>query len=178
MGPEIFDEQIGNRLNGFFLPSEIDCLKKFKSETEKLLLNYFREQHFPTNPNNIYGVIYILAYLKSQRALPLLRQQLLADRYFYGWEGPDYTREGTYFSDYQYPHHQAYITAIEEITGFPIGEAVHLSLEERKKLEKEAQLTDIQPPNIQLTKNYCAKWLLIKLTSENTKNKNRKITSY
>ncbi|MFH1825248.1 MAG: tetratricopeptide repeat protein [Candidatus Firestonebacteria bacterium] len=158
IGPEIFEEKIGNRLSSYFTPFEINCVKEFKSKVEELLLNYLQKQS-----DNAYGAIYILAYIKSRRALPLLRQQLLKDRFFYGWEGYDYKDEKAYLSDNQYPHHLAYIAAVEEITGLSIVKAINLSQEERENLEKDALLAK---PDVSSTKYYCAKWLLLKLTSK------------
>ena len=107
-----------------------------------------------------YGAAYLLADLKCHRALPVLRQALLKDRYFYGWEGPDYGTAEAYADDTQYSHHLAYIAAIERISGKPIAEAVALTDEERRALEAEAARAK---PTTEDTAPWVAKWLLAKL---------------
>lgn len=108
-----------------------------------------------------YGAAYLLADLKCRRALPVLRQALLKDRYFYGWEGPDYSTTEAYADDTQYSHHLAYITAIERISGKPIAAAVALTDAERRALEAEAARAKPTPED---TAPWVAKWLLAKLS--------------
>jgi hypothetical protein len=109
------------------------------------------------------GSALILGFFKSERALPVLRKNLLTQRYFYGWEGPDYSKESSWLADNQYPHHEAWIVAIEAITGRPIAEAIHLTETERKRLQKEAAQARPMSEDGEMTEEaYCAKWLLQK----------------
>jgi hypothetical protein len=81
---------------------------------------------------------YGLAWLDSKRALPELRRQLLADRYFYGWETSTPDPPDNVYADEQYPHHQAYILAIEKISGRPVRDVVMLTHAERAGLRRDA----------------------------------------
>ena len=85
---------------------------------------------------------YGLAWLASERALPELRRQLLADRYFYGWETSYPDPPDSVYADSQYPHHQAYLAAIEKISwmiaGHPVRHPVKLTRAERAQLRRDA----------------------------------------
>ena len=81
---------------------------------------------------------YGLAWLRSKDALPQLRRRLLTDKFFYGWETSTPDPPDAVYADDQYPHHQAFIVAIETITGEPLGRAVQLSAAERARLRREA----------------------------------------
>jgi hypothetical protein len=81
---------------------------------------------------------YGLAWLGSRRALPELRRQLLADRYFYGWETSTPDPPDSVYADNQYHHHQAYILAIEAISGRPLRDVVKLTRAERAQLRRDA----------------------------------------
>jgi hypothetical protein len=111
------------------------------------------------------GAAWIAGYFRIHSSLPLLRNALLTDRYFYGWEGPDPNQESSYLSDEQYPHHLAYIAAIEAISGRPLGEAVTLTPEEISRLQAEAKVDfaklDVEPEKVM--HGLCARWLLQKL---------------
>ena len=93
--------------------------------------------------------------------MPVLRRRLLEDRFFYGWEGPDYRLEASYLNDEQWPNQMAYMTAIEAISGRRLCEVVELSDEERCALEQEGSKasTAFGPPE-----RFCALWLLRKLS--------------
>ncbi len=107
----------------------------------------------------------IAGYFRIQSSLPLLRHALLTDRYFYGWEGPDYDQESAYLWDGQYTHHLAYIEAIEAITCGRLDQAVELTPAEFEQLRVEANVDfakrDSQP---NWERRMCARWLLRKLT--------------
>jgi hypothetical protein len=111
------------------------------------------------------GAAWLAAWIRSESSLPLLRKALLEDRYFYGWEGPDYmTDESSYLRDDQYPHHRAFIAAIEAITGKPIREAVNLTDAEAAKLRAEASQARLPRGEGDIvTEPWAAKWLLMKL---------------
>lgn len=117
--------------------------------------------------NGSIGAAVLLGEMKCQRALPLLREILLKERYFYGWEG-SYDSPGCFLDDSQYARQMACIRAIESIAGKPIAQAVVLTEAERKALEREA--ADAKVPNhpgggdIPDPKPWAAKWLLGKLT--------------
>jgi len=85
-----------------------------------------------------HAAAYGLAWLGSRRALPLLRERLLADRYFYGWETSSPDDPEILFASDQFPHHQALIQAIERIDGRPLRDAVALTAHERRRLATEA----------------------------------------
>jgi len=113
--------------------------------------------------NGNHGYAHLALVLKLDEALPLMRKNLLRDRYFYGWEGPDYSKEEAFLRDEQYTHHNAYINAISGITGKPIAEAVSLTASEARILEAEARKATLAPDNAYKYSYFCAKWLLSKL---------------
>lgn len=104
--------------------------------------------------------------LGVRQAVPQMRCNLLADRHFYGWEGPDYSTEEAYLRDDQYPHHLAYIRAIEELTNMEITEALALTHEELQNLGEEAALATPSERSCKTRDHFCARWLLSKLTRE------------
>jgi hypothetical protein len=81
---------------------------------------------------------YGLAWLGSKAALPELRRQLLTDRYFCGWETSTPDPPDAVYADDQYPHHQAFIVAIEAISGRSLRGALKLSAAERAQLRKDS----------------------------------------
>ncbi|MEM9347914.1 MAG: hypothetical protein AAGB26_15000 [Planctomycetota bacterium] len=105
-----------------------------------------------------YRAAWVAGYLRLRSSLQLLRQGLLAERYFYGWEGPDYTQDSSWLHDWQYTHHLAYIAAIEAITGRSIHEAVVLTDSEFAYLRAESVSSDISKED-----RMRARWLLLKL---------------
>ena len=105
-----------------------------------------------------HSAAYGLAWADAREALPLLREGLLVDRDFYGWESSDAESLAARMRDEQYPHHLARIGAIEALSGRPIREAVALTPEEQEALVRES-LEEGEPggpPDV-------ARWLLIKL---------------
>jgi hypothetical protein len=115
--------------------------------------------------NGSVAAAWIAGYFRFESSLPLLRQNLLADRYFYGWEGPDPEKESTYLLDQKYTHHIAYMAAIEAITGPRLTESVALTAVEIESLKSEANVDfakkDEAPEKVQ--RGLCARWLLLKL---------------
>ena len=85
-----------------------------------------------------HAAAYGLAWLGTRRALPVLRQRLLSERYFYGWETSTPDDPATLFANEQYPRHQALILAIERIDGRPLRSAVKLTPDERQRLLDDA----------------------------------------
>lgn len=110
---------------------------------------------------------WIAGYFRIESSLPLLRQCLLTDRYFYGWEGPDPDKESSYLLDEQYTHHLAFIAAIEAITGRPLRQSVTLTPVELQMLKSEADVDfakrEAEPERVH--RGLCARWLLGKLVS-------------
>jgi len=131
-------------------------LERFREEAEELVLQELA--------NGKHHYAYLAAHFKMKKALPLLRKNLLEDRYFYGWEGPDYSKGESYLEDQQYPHHLAYIKAIEEFTGRPLAKAVALTPAERAALEAEA--AGARPGTPEAYGKFCARWLLMKLAPQ------------
>lgn len=146
--------EVGSFPEWSLLGKELAQLRKYSRQVEPILLENLRNGH--------HGAAYVLAYLGTTEALPILRERLLNERYFYGWEGTDRTDEKSYLSDNQFPRHVAYMTAIERISGQPIWEAMKLSDAEKTKLENEAR--KIRPLSTGTERYFAAKWLLIKLT--------------
>ena len=109
---------------------------------------------------------WLAGYFRIESSLPLLRENLLTDRYFYGWEGPDPDQESSYLLDEQYTHHHVYIAAIEAITGRPLKESVALTPAEIEKLKAEADVDFAKRGEIpgRVERGLCARWLLSKLT--------------
>ena len=114
------------------------------------------------------GAAAVAAYFRLEACLPFLREALLTDRYFYGWEGPDYSKDEAYLIDDQYPHHRMYIAAIEGITGKPLAESVKLTASEKQALLHEAALAEqISDADWSLKAQAMrARWLLLKLNVE------------
>lgn len=98
---------------------------------------------------------YGLAWLRSERALPVLRHRFLADHHweFLEWGNPDDPE--VRYADKQYPHHLAFAAAIQHIAGRPYREVVKLSRAERRTLRLDTRGCDWSA----LT----AHWLLHKL---------------
>jgi hypothetical protein len=115
------------------------------------------EEDPPGRHSRALGATYLLAYFKTEKALPLLREALLAERYFNGWVRPDCSEEGPHLWDNQYPHRVALIRAIETLSDQPLRKAARLQKNDRHVLEMEAAQAGT-------TGNCAAKWLLQKLT--------------
>lgn len=113
-----------------------------------------------------HAAAWAASFLEIREAVPLMRRNLLADRYFYGWEGPDYSTEEAYLRDDQYPHHLAYIRSIEELTQKSIADAVTLTTEELRSLREEAALATLSERSSKTDDYFCARWLLSKLADE------------
>jgi hypothetical protein len=158
LGPEAMECRDTFEADAFprwsFSDAELKQVRKYTRQMEPILLEKLRKGH--------HGAAYVLAYLRTNEALPILRERLLQERYFYGYEGWDYSKEESYLSDVQYPRHIAYITAIERISSRTIWEAVKLSDAERTLLQDEAQKAKPHQPGCE--RYFAAKWLLIKLT--------------
>jgi hypothetical protein len=95
-----------------------------------------------------------LAYLRSVRALPLLRLELLNERHFYGWESSRRDAPDVLYADEQYPRQLALISAIEHISRRPVTSVVRLSPDERRWLQRDTAHCD---------RGAAARWLLHKL---------------
>jgi len=104
-----------------------------------------------------YGV----AWAGAREAVPLLREGLLRERYFYGWESSDAPSIEARTRDEQYPRHVARILALEHLTGRPIREAVGLTQSERGVLAAEA-MRDREPGG----PGDVARWLLLELSAD------------
>lgn len=85
------------------------------------------------------GAAYLIAYFKMERALPILRESLLSETYFYGWE-TNAPHEETLMWDTNYPHHWAYLNAIEAITARPAAEYIQLTADEKRELAERGNV--------------------------------------
>ena len=116
-----------------------------------------------------YGAAVLLADLKCQRALPILRKKLLTARHFYWWEGT-YENIDMYMQDSQFPQHTIYVAAIESISGQPVATAVALTDDERRALEAEVSLlpppTTFPVPDEYTGDYWAARWLLTRLAPD------------
>lgn len=104
---------------------------------------------------------YGLAWARHRAGLPALRKSLLSDRYFYGWESDDANTLEARMRDDQYPHHLAFISAIEHISGKPLAEAVAL-----QPTERAALLAEARQPGDEGGPQDVARWLLHKLAPD------------
>ena len=138
-----------------FSPDELALMRKEIATVRPVVLRELK--------NGNHGYAHLALALKLDEALPLMRKNLLLDRYFYGWEGPDYSIQEAYLRDEQYTHHLVYINAISALTGEPIAEAIGLTEDEAKALEADARKANLAPDNVHRGKYFCAKWLLAKL---------------
>ena len=82
--------------------------------------------------------IQMAVYLRLETAIPVLRERLLKLRSNYGWEGPDYSTEEAFMSEYQYPYHRIYIWAIQGIAQVPVAAVIKLTDVERGALQEKA----------------------------------------
>jgi hypothetical protein len=94
---------------------------------------------------------YGLGWLRSQRALPALRQRLLTERYFHAWETSRPDAAESLYADAHFPRHQVLILAIERIEGRPIRKLIQLNAGERHLLWRRAASCEGAP---------AAMWLL------------------
>lgn len=110
--------------------------------------------------------IQMSVYLRLETAIPVLRERLLKLRSNYGWEGPNYSTEEAFMSEYQYPYHRIYIWAIQGIAQAPVTAVVKLTPIERQYLNRRASKAapDVGAPyKIVDGQAWCAKWLLTQL---------------
>lgn len=145
-----------------------DVRSLFTAEELRFLHEHIRDVERYANATLQGGSVssaWIAGYFRIESSLPLLRQLLLTDRYFYGWEGPDPEQESSYLLDEQYTHHRAYIAAIEAITGKSLRESIELTPAEIDNLKSEASIDfakrGSEPEKVQ--RGLCARWLLSKL---------------
>ncbi|MDE0683985.1 MAG: hypothetical protein OXI63_13795 [Candidatus Poribacteria bacterium] len=82
--------------------------------------------------------IQMAVYLRLETAISVLRKRLLKLQSNYGWEGPDYSTEEAFMSEYQYPYHRIYIWAIQGIAQAPVAAVIKLTDAERDALEEKA----------------------------------------
>lgn len=148
-GPEGLEDCAPEAFGATFRDS-LPWLEAHRDEVEAHWLGALERSH---------AYAYGLAWLRSEPALPLLRARLLADRYFYGWESDHPEDLEVRLRDDQYPHHLAYILAIERISGRELADAVALTAEERDRLIAE---TLRQPADTEADADV-ARWLLLKL---------------
>ncbi len=85
-----------------------------------------------------HAAAYALAWAGDEASLPALRQGLLEERYFYGWESSDAFTIAARMRDDQYPRHVARARAIEHLSGEDLATAVALTDDERAQLVRDA----------------------------------------
>lgn len=112
---------------------------------------------------NETGAAFVIAELGLHQYTPVLIDKLLAERHFYGWEGPDYDRRAAYLYDAQYPRQMAYICALEHLHARPIETIVSLNEAQRASLQREARKAAVRPGDIAETAPFAAAWLLATL---------------
>ena len=146
-----------------FTAEELDWCKNNKDEMENLLIQYIDQ--------GSTSAALLAGYLRLDSAIKPLRSKLLMLRSAHGWEGPDYSKEEPWLWRSQYPYHNIYINAIEQITQQPIHESIKLTPHEYNALQRESRRAVAydsfpdageNPPYID-GKAWCAKWLLIEL---------------
>lgn len=146
-----------------FTDQELDWFENNKRAVENLITKYIDE--------GSTSAALLAGYLRLDSAIKPLRYKLLNMRGAYGWEGPDYSKEEAWLLSSQYPYHNIYIDAIEQITQKPIHEAIKLTPSEYNSLQQYSRRAvtydshpDVgdNPPYID-GKAWCAKWLLIEL---------------
>jgi hypothetical protein len=144
-------------VRSLFTPAELQFMHEHIGDVEELVNSRLQSGDVSS--------AWIAGYFRIESSLPLLRQCLLTDRYFYGWEGPDPENESSYLLDEQYTHHLAFIANIEAITGKPLQESVTLTADELQRLKSEANVDfakmDTEPEKVQ--RGLCARWLLGRL---------------
>jgi hypothetical protein len=151
-GPEGVDDCSPQQFERTFA-RELSAIRRHRSE----LVAHWMDAICAGHHTAAYG----LAWANVREALPCLREALLADRYFYGWESSDAHELAARMRDDQYPRHMARILAIERLSGRPVAEAVALTPDERARLVRESS-QDAEPggaPDV-------ARWLLGKLAPE------------
>ena len=151
-GPEGLDDCSPERFELTFA-RELPAMRRFRSE----LVDHWTAALRAGDHAAAYG----LAWANVRPALPDLREGLLAERYFYGWESSDAHEPSARMRDHNYPRHLARILAIEALSGQPIADAVALTPGERARLVEESLEGDEPggPSDV-------ARWLLIKLSPE------------
>lgn len=146
-----------------FTAQELDWFENNNSTVENLITKYI--------DNGSTSAALLAGYLKLDSAIKPLRRKLLMLRGPYGWEGPNYSKEEAWLDSSQYPYHNIYIDAIEQITQKPIHDSIKLTPIEYNELQRRSRRAitydshpDVgdNPPYID-GKAWCAKWLLIEL---------------
>ncbi len=146
-----------------FTAQELAWFEKNKSAVGHLIIKYIDQ--------GSTSAALLAGYLRLDSAIKPLRYKLLKMRDTYGWEGHDYSKEEAWLDSGQYPYHNIYIDAIEQITQKPIHETIKLTPAEYNSLQQYSRRAvtydshpDVgdNPPYID-GKAWCAKWLLIEL---------------
>jgi hypothetical protein len=133
--------------------TRLHLIVKYKMELEPMIIERL---------DSSYSWVYLAAYLRLPSAVPVLKQHLIYNEAFYGWEGGDYTQIERYLEDPQYPYQMADLRAIELITGKPVHEAIDLSEKEHDYLK--ALSDKCRAENTEELTKYCrGRWLLAKL---------------
>jgi hypothetical protein len=83
-------------------------------------------------PSGDYVPVHALGFLRSRRALPVLRAMLLGAESAADWTAPEV------LYDQQFPRHLLLMQAIESIEGLPIRHAFKLTRAERRRLSDTA----------------------------------------
>jgi len=104
-------------------------------------------------PSAEYLPIHALGFLRSRRALPVLRASLFMTESDAAWLAPP-SEPSLFYADKQFPRHLALMQAIESIEGLPIRDAFKLTPAEHRQLERAAADCHGSTP---------AQWLLHKL---------------
>jgi len=125
------------------LALELPAIRMNRGELEQRLIDNL--------PSGFDVNIHALGFLRSRRALPVLREWLLTEGYFEdGWLTQSTTEPEIFFADLRFPRHRALIQAIESIQ---LG-AIELTPDERRRLSRDAAGCNWPAP---------AQWLLHKL---------------
>jgi hypothetical protein len=131
----------------FFSAEELSVLEQYQTELNAIIQN--------VSGHSVGGALFAV-YFRLEENIPSLRYRLFRPGTVYGWEGPDYDSEEDYLADNQFVYHSVYLTAIEEITGRPVYEAIQPT-----QLEINELFRILQNPASE--NYYWAKWLARKL---------------
>lgn len=107
-----------------------------------------------------------LEWLRDRRALPILRELLLAGDEYYGWESSEVISPEEMFAPRQFPSLVAYASAISTITGLSLQEAVILTPEERVSLLVRSYQHENESGHYFNKDAIAANWLLKTLSPE------------
>lgn len=100
----------------------------YRTIEERYLARLVSEEYLP---------IHALGFLRSRRALPVLRASLFITASPADWLGrPE--DPSIFYADEQFPRHLALMQAIESIEGLPIGRAFKLTPAEHRRLSRAA----------------------------------------